>query len=57
VVAWQAALILALAVYALLVGRSHPRDLSWIAPPIAALIGTALPLQLAVGRIVRAAIH
>ena len=34
VVAWQALLILALAVYALQVGRSHPRDLSWIAPPI-----------------------
>ncbi|HEY4867426.1 MAG TPA: hypothetical protein VIK45_18145 [Candidatus Dormibacteraeota bacterium] len=57
VVAWQALLILALAVYALQVGRSHPRDLSWIAPPIAALAGTALPLQLAVGRIVRAAIR
>ena len=57
VIAWQAALVIGLAVYTVLVVRSRPQGLAWVAPPIAAILGTALPLQLAVGRILRAAIR
>jgi hypothetical protein len=41
-------------VYALLVVRGHRSGLAWIAPPVAALVGTALPYQLAVVRLARA---
>jgi hypothetical protein len=56
-VAWQAVLLAAVAAYAFPMSRSHPSDLSWVAPPVAAIFGTALPLQLAVVRIARAAVR
>jgi hypothetical protein len=41
-------------VYAFAVTRTHRSGFLWIAPPIAALLGTALPYQLAVMRLARA---
>ena len=56
-VAWQAVLLAAVAAYAFPAARSHPTGLAWVAPPVAAILGTALPLQLAVARIARAALR
>ena len=52
---WQSIVIAGVFVYAFAISRSHRAGLSWIAPPVAALIGTALPYQLAVTRLARAA--
>jgi hypothetical protein len=57
VIVWQALLLLALALYAIQIARSGPHGLDWLVPPLAAIAGTVLPLQLAVGRILRAATH
>jgi hypothetical protein len=48
---WQGLVILGCFVYAFLVTR---RGLVWIAPPVAALLGTALPYQLVAVRLARA---
>lgn len=56
-VAWQAALLAAVGGYAFPMAHSHPGSLAWVAPPVAAIVGTALPLQLAVARIARAAVR
>ena len=54
-IAWQALVIAGCFVYAFVMTRPHrPAGLAWIAPPIAALIGTALPYQLAATRLLRA---
>ncbi|HSR22965.1 MAG TPA: hypothetical protein VLW53_05415 [Candidatus Eisenbacteria bacterium] len=50
-VAWQALVIAGVLAYALVVPRA---GLAWIAPPVAALLGTALPYQLAASRLIRA---
>jgi len=52
--AWQTLVIAGCFVYAFLMSRTHPTGLAWIAPPIAALVGTALPYQLAATRLMRA---
>jgi len=52
---WQSIVIAGVFVYAFAVTRSQRAGLSWVAPPVAALIGTALPYQLAVTRLARAA--
>jgi hypothetical protein len=52
--AWQALVIVGCFVYAFVMTRMHPTGLAWIAPPIAALLGTALPYQLAATRLLRA---
>jgi hypothetical protein len=57
VLVWQALVLVAVAAYAFPMARSHPDGLAWVAPPVAAIAGTALPLQLAVGRMVRAALR
>ena len=49
--AWQAVVIAGVVGYALLTHRAGP---AWVAPPIAALLGTALPYQLAASRLIRA---
>ena len=55
-VAWQALVVVAVIAYALAVTRGgRPQGLAWIAPPVAAVVGTALPLQLAAARLFRAA--
>lgn len=43
--------------YALLAARAHPHGLAWAAPPLGAIVGTAIPLQLAVAGISRSALR
>jgi hypothetical protein len=50
-VTWQALVIAGVVAYALAGRRA---GLAWVAPPIAALLGTALPYQLAASRLIRA---
>jgi hypothetical protein len=52
--AWQALVIAGCFVYAFVMTRTHRSGLAWVAPPIAALLGTALPYQLAATRLLRA---
>jgi hypothetical protein len=52
--AWQVLIIAGCFVYALVMTRTHRSGLAWIAPPLAALLGTALPYQLAASRLLRA---
>ena len=52
---WQTLVIAAVFAYAFVVTRTHrTAGFAWIAPPIAALLGTALPYQLAASRLIRA---
>ena len=51
---WQTVVLVASGGYVVVTGSSHPRGFAWIAPAIAAVIGTALPLQVAVATILRA---
>jgi hypothetical protein len=52
---WQTLVIAGCFVYVIVMTRAgHPAGLAWIAPPIAALLGTALPYQLAASRLMRA---
>jgi hypothetical protein len=51
-VAWQALVIAGVLAYAA-AGRGHAAGLARVAPPIAALVGTALPYQLAATRLIR----
>jgi len=43
--------------YAVVFGRGHPSGMAWALPPIAALVGISLPLQLAASRIARSALR
>jgi hypothetical protein len=52
--AWQSLVIAAVLVYAFIMTRVHRSGFAWIAPPMAALLGTALPYQLAAIRLARA---
>jgi hypothetical protein len=54
---WQALLIAGLVAYAVLLPPSRRAGPAWVAPPLGALLGTALPLQLAVVRIARSALR
>lgn len=51
---WQALVIVGVIVYTLVVIGGHRSGLSSVAPPVAALLGTALPYQLAAMRLLRA---
>ena len=51
---WQTLVVAGCFVYAYVMTRGHATGLAWVAPPIAALIGTALPYQLAASRLIRA---
>ena len=53
--AWQGVVIVAAGAYMVVVGRGHPSGFAWAAPALAALLGTALPLQLVVASALRAA--
>ncbi|MDQ6744164.1 MAG: hypothetical protein M3Z97_14835 [Candidatus Dormibacteraeota bacterium] len=57
VAAWQAVLVAGLVGYALLLPPTRRIGPAWVVPPLAALLGTALPLQLAVVRIARSALR
>lgn len=54
VLLWQVVVVAASAGYVAVLGSQHPRGIAWIAPAIAAIFGTALPLQVAVVAILRA---
>jgi hypothetical protein len=54
VLAWQVVVVALAAGYTALVGSAHPVGFAWVAPAIAAIFGTALPLQVAVVAILRA---
>lgn len=54
-VVWQGIVLAGAWMYVVTASGQHPSDLAWIAPPLAALLGTALPLQLVVGSTLRAA--
>ena len=52
-IVYQAAVVVVAGGYIAVVASGHPRGLAWTAPPLGAVIGTALPLQLAVMTILR----
>ena len=52
---WQSLVIAGVFAYAFAITRTHRAGFLWVVPPIAALFGTALPYQLAVMRLARAA--
>jgi hypothetical protein len=52
---WQSLVIAGVFAYAFAITRTHRAGFLWVLPPIAALFGTALPYQLAVTRLARAA--
>ncbi len=54
-VAWQGLVLLAIAAYSVPMAHHHPPGIAWLAPVIGAVLGTALPLQLVVVQILRAA--
>jgi hypothetical protein len=53
-VTWQALVIAGVLLYAVVMTRAPRSGVAWVAPPLAALIGTALPYQLAAMRLLRA---
>lgn len=55
VLVWQVVVVGLAAGYVLTLAPTHPPGLAWVAPAIAAIFGTALPLQVAVIAILRAA--
>lgn len=44
-------------VYVLAVMERHPGGWAWVAPAVGAVVGSALPLQVFVGRIMRSAVR
>ncbi|HLH69909.1 MAG TPA: hypothetical protein VKY90_12995 [Candidatus Dormibacteraeota bacterium] len=55
VVTCEGLVVAAAIVYAIVVGSRHPTGIVWALPPIAALVGVSLPLQLAASRLARSA--
>ena len=53
-IAFQAAVVVAAGLYVAVLASAHRQGVAWIAPAVGAVIGTALPLQLAVISIMRA---
>lgn len=51
--AWQTLVIAGVFAYAFVATRAHPSGLAWVTPPLGALLGTALPYQLAATRLIR----
>jgi hypothetical protein len=54
VLVWQLLVVLAAASYVALLGAHHPRGLAWVTPAVAAVFGTAIPLQVVVISVMRA---
>jgi hypothetical protein len=54
VLVWQVVVLAACAGYVGVLASQHPRGIAWIVPAIAAIFGTAIPLQVAVLAILRA---
>ena len=55
VLVFQTAVVVVTVAYVVLLASRHPHGLAWAAPAVGAVVGTALPLQLAVMAIMRAA--
>ena len=55
VLVYQTVVVLATVTYVALTASRHPHGLAWTAPAVGAVVGTALPLQIAVMAILRAA--
>ncbi len=53
VIVWQVLVLAACALYLSMLGSRHLRGVAWIAPPVGAVFGTAMPLQMAVMAILR----
>ena len=51
---WQGIAIVGAGVYVYLVTRQHPAGVAWVAPALAVLLGTALPLQIVASTALRA---
>lgn len=54
VLVWQVVVVAASATYVAVLAPMHPRGLAWVAPPLGAVFGTAMPLQVVVVAILRA---
>ena len=54
VLVWQVVVVAASAGYVGVLASQHPRGFAWVVPAIAAVFGTAIPLQVAVVAILRA---
>jgi hypothetical protein len=54
VLVWQVIVVVVSATYVAVMAAGHPRGFAWVAPAIAAVFGTAVPLQVAVMAILRA---
>ena len=54
VLIWQALILAAAAGYVAVLASNRAPGYAWVAPALAAVFGTALPLQLVVVRIMRA---
>ncbi|OLC23699.1 MAG: hypothetical protein AUG06_02315 [Actinobacteria bacterium 13_1_20CM_2_65_11] len=54
VLLWQVLVVAAAATYVGVLASAHTRGFAWAVPAIAAVFGTALPLQVAVFAILRA---
>jgi len=52
-VAWQGFVLVAAGAYVIAYGSGQPHGFAWIAPPLGAVLGTALPLQLVVVSLMR----
>lgn len=54
VLLWQVVVVAVCAGYVGVLASQHPRGFAWIVPAIAAVFGTAIPLQVAVMAILKA---
>ena len=54
VLLWQVVVVAVSASYVAVLASGPPRGFAWVAPAIAAVFGTAVPLQVAVMAILRA---
>ena len=55
VLVWQLLVVVGAALYVAAVGTHHLRGFAWVTPAVAAVFGTAIPLQVVVVSILRAA--
>ncbi len=53
VLLWQVVVVTVSATYVALLASRHTAGLAWVAPALGAVLGTALPLQVAVVAILR----
>jgi hypothetical protein len=54
VLVWQVLVVVGAGVYVAVVGSHHLRGFAWVTPAVAAVFGTAIPLQVVVVSVLRA---